>query len=44
MANDLISMTAVAQVAAALKDLKEKIVFVGGAVLGLYTDDLVIYK
>ncbi len=39
MANDLISISAVAQVAAALKNLKEKMVFVGGAVLSLYTDD-----
>lgn len=37
--NRTINIGAVAEVATALKDLKEKMIFVGGAVVGLYSDD-----
>ncbi len=39
MENKTINIAVVAQVAEALKELKEKMVFVGGAVVSLYTDD-----
>lgn len=39
MANDIINISAIAKIAAALKNLREKMVFVGGAVLSLYIDD-----
>jgi hypothetical protein len=39
MENKTINIAIVAQVAAALKELKDKMVFVGGAVVSLYTDD-----
>jgi len=37
--NREINISVVAEVAAALKDMKEEMVFVGGAVISLYTDD-----
>jgi predicted nucleotidyltransferase len=37
--NRTINIAVVAEVAAALKDLKDNMVFVGGAVVSLYTDD-----
>lgn len=37
--NRTINIGAIAEVATALKDLKEKMIFVGGAVVGLYSDD-----
>lgn len=40
MENRIINIATVAEVAAALKDLKDQIVFVGGAVVSIYTDDL----
>ncbi len=39
MKNKIINIEVVAEVAAALGDLKENMVFVGGAVVSLYTDD-----
>lgn len=39
MENRTINLAAIAEVAAALKELKEQMVFVGGAVVSLYTDD-----
>lgn len=39
MKNRIINIAAVAEVATALKELKEKMIFVGGAVVSLYTDD-----
>ncbi|MFT0714036.1 nucleotidyl transferase AbiEii/AbiGii toxin family protein [Flagellimonas lutimaris] len=39
MENRTINIEVVAEVAAALKDIKEDMVFVGGAVVSLYTDD-----
>lgn len=39
MENRTINIAVVAQVAKALKDIKQDMVFVGGAVLSLYTDD-----
>lgn len=40
MENRVINISVVAEVAAALKDLKSQMVFVGGAIISLYTDDL----
>jgi hypothetical protein len=40
MENKTINIKMVAKVAEALKDLKEQMVFVGGAVISVYTDDL----
>lgn len=37
--NRIINIEAVATIASALGDLKENMVFVGGAVVSLYTDD-----
>jgi len=37
--NRVINISVVAEVAAALKDMKDDVVFVGGAVVSLYTDD-----
>lgn len=39
MENKIINIATVAEIAEALKDIKEQIVFVGGAVVSLYTDD-----
>ena len=39
MHNKVINLAIVAEVAAGLKELREKMVFVGGAVISLYTDD-----
>ena len=39
MHNKTINLALVAQVAQALKELREKMVFIGGAVISLYTDD-----
>jgi predicted nucleotidyltransferase len=39
MKNRIINIATVAEVAAALKELKDKIIFVGGAVVSLYVDD-----
>lgn len=39
MENRIINIAVVAEVAAALKTIEEQIVFVGGAVVSLYTDD-----
>ncbi|TKD66537.1 nucleotidyl transferase AbiEii/AbiGii toxin family protein [Flavobacterium sp. ASW18X] len=39
MENRVINIAVVAEIAAALKDIKEEMVFVGGAVVSLYTDD-----
>jgi len=39
MHNKIINLALVAQVAQGLKELKEKMVFIGGAVISLYTDD-----
>ena len=39
MENRTINIGVVAEVAQALKDLRNQIVFVGGAVVSLYTDD-----
>jgi len=38
--NRVINIAVVAEVALALQDLKQEMVFVGGAVVSLYTDDL----
>ncbi len=40
MENRTINISVVAEVAKALKDLKDQMVFIGGAVVSLYTDDL----
>ena len=40
MQNRVINIAVVAEVAQALQDLKQEMVFVGGAVVSLYTDDL----
>ena len=39
MENKIINIDTVAQVAEGLKDLKSKMIFVGGAIVSLYTDD-----
>lgn len=39
MENRTINIAAIAEVAEALKDIKDQMVFVGGAVVSLYTDD-----
>ena len=39
MHNKVINLALVAQVAQGLKELREKMVFIGGAVISLYTDD-----
>ena len=39
MHNKIINLALVAQVAKGLKELNEKMVFIGGAVISLYTDD-----
>jgi hypothetical protein len=39
MHNKVINIALVAQVAHGLKELREKMVFIGGAVISLYTDD-----
>ncbi|MCK5777003.1 MAG: hypothetical protein KAH25_12530 [Bacteroidales bacterium] len=39
MENRIINLAVVAEIAEALKDYKQKMVFVGGAVVSLYTDD-----
>ena len=39
MHNKVINLALVAQVAVGLQELKEKMVFIGGAVISLYTDD-----
>ena len=39
MYNKVINLALVAQVAEGLKELREKMVFIGGAVISLYTDD-----
>ncbi len=39
MENKVINISIVAEVAEALKELKEQMVFIGGAVVSLYTDD-----
>jgi predicted nucleotidyltransferase len=39
MYNKVINLALVAQVAKGLKELREKMVFIGGAVISLYTDD-----
>ena len=39
MHNKVINLALVAQVAIGLKELKDKMVFIGGAVISLYTDD-----
>ena len=39
MHNKVINLSLVAQVAEGLKELKDKMVFIGGAVISLYTDD-----
>ena len=39
MHNKVINLAIVAQVAIALEELREKMVFIGGAVISLYTDD-----
>jgi predicted nucleotidyltransferase len=39
MHNKVINLALVAQVAIALEELREKMVFIGGAVISLYTDD-----
>ena len=40
MHNKVINLALVAQVAHGLKELNEKMVFIGGAVISLYTDDI----
>ena len=37
--NKIINIAVVAEIAEALKDIKQDMVFVGGAVISLYTDD-----
>lgn len=39
MENRVINIATVAEIAGALKELKDKMVFVGGAVISIYTDD-----
>lgn len=39
MENKVINIAVVAEVAAALKDMKDDMIFVGGAIVNLYTDD-----
>lgn len=39
MENRIINLAVVAEIAEALKDYNQKMVFVGGAVVSLYTDD-----
>lgn len=39
MENKIINIAVVAEIAEALKQYKDKMVFVGGAVVSLYTDD-----
>lgn len=39
MHNKIINLALVAQVAEGLKELREKMIFIGGAVISLYTDD-----
>ena len=39
MHNKVINLALVAQVAKGLKELNDKMVFIGGAVISLYTDD-----
>ena len=39
MENKVINIATVAEIAVALKELKDKMVFVGGAVISVYTDD-----
>ena len=39
MHNKVINLALVAQVAKGLKELKDKMVFIGGAVISSYTDD-----
>lgn len=39
MENRIINIAVVAEIATALKEVKEHMVFVGGAVVSLYTDD-----
>lgn len=39
MHNKIINLDLVAQVAQGLQELKDKMVFIGGAVISLYTDD-----
>ncbi|MDH5399698.1 MAG: hypothetical protein OEX02_16220 [Cyclobacteriaceae bacterium] len=39
MENRIINIAVVAEIAEALKDIREDMVFVGGAVVSLYTDD-----
>lgn len=39
MHNKVINLALVAQVAIGLEELREKMVFIGGAVISLYTDD-----
>jgi len=39
MENKIINIGVVRKIALALKDLREKVAFVGGAVISLYTDD-----
>lgn len=39
MKNRIINIATVAEVATALKELKDKMIFVGGAVVSLYVDD-----
>ena len=40
MENRIINIATVAEVAEALKEIKEQVVFVGGAIVSLYTDDI----
>lgn len=40
MENRIINIAVVAEIAKALKPIKEEVVFVGGAVVSLYTDDV----
>ena len=39
MENKIINIAVVAEIAEALKDIKQEMVFVGGAIISLYTDD-----
>jgi nitrogenase molybdenum-iron protein alpha/beta subunit len=39
MENSVINIATVAEIAGALKELKDKMVFIGGAVVSVYTDD-----
>jgi hypothetical protein len=40
MDNKIINIGVVAEVAKALKELKSQMIFVGGSVISLYTDDV----